>query len=167
MEDQPNVPSKITLPVRLLSIARSQIGFSEEPKGSNWGKNIQKYLASVDIDFPASWCMAFVYWCVDAACKEAGVKNPLVKTAGVLDQWHRVDEKYKFTHPQPNCINIGIMDFGKGHGHTFFIEKFDAVKLQTIEGNSNDDGSREGYEVCRKPGGRNIGACIGFICIPA
>ena len=37
---------------RLLSIARSQVGNQEMPKGSNWGKHVQKYLASVGITFP-------------------------------------------------------------------------------------------------------------------
>jgi hypothetical protein len=156
--------TNITLTQRVLSIARSQIGNAEIPHGSNWGKHVQKYLASVGIDFPAPWCMSFVYWCVKEACKEAGVVNPLIKTGGVMRQYNEVNRKLVFTtDPKPG--DIGILDFGKGLGHTFFVEKVEGDIVYTIEGNSNEDGSREGYEVCRKPGGRKIKSCKAFIRI--
>ena len=50
-----------------LEIAITQIGNKEVPKGSNWGHPVQDYLARVGVDFPASWCMAFVYWSFDEA----------------------------------------------------------------------------------------------------
>ena len=43
-----------------------------------------------------------------------------------------------------------IMDFGGGLGHTGIIEAIIDGQLHTIEGNTNDTGSREGYEVCRR-----------------
>lgn len=154
----------ITLQQRILNVAQSQLGNQEIPKGSNWGEHVQKYLLSVGIDFAASWCMAFVYWCVNEACKEAGVANPLIKTGGVLRQWNEINKKFRVTGaPQPG--DIAIMDFGKGLGHTFLVTKVEGDRVFTIEGNSNDDGSREGYEVCKKPGGRLISSCKGFIRI--
>jgi hypothetical protein len=42
------------------------------------------------------------------------------------------------------------MDYGKGLGHTGIVEKFDDNFIYTIEGNTNDTGSREGIMVCRK-----------------
>jgi hypothetical protein len=125
----------------LLDIAFSQLGVQEEPKGSNWGKDVKKYLNSVGINFPASWCMAFVYWCH----KEAGL--PAIKTGGVLAAWNK-GKQYRVTEPQPG--DVFIMDYGKGLGHTGIIERVDGEILHTIEGNTNDTGSREGYEVCRK-----------------
>ena len=59
--------------------AITQIGKSENPLGSNWGVPVKDYLKSVGIDFPASWCMAFVYWCFE---QNANGKNPLIKTGG-------------------------------------------------------------------------------------
>ena len=150
-----------TLKSTALQIASSQLGAAENPKGSNWGPAVQKYLASVGINFPASWCMAFVYWCTDQAAKEMGVANPLFKTGGVLMQWQKVPAIMKHKAPQPG--DIFIMDFGGGKGHTGFVTGVTGDRIQTIEGNSNDEGSREGYEVCRKPGGRKIGSCVGFI----
>lgn len=138
-----------------VQIAITQIGNQEIPKNSNWGVHVQKYLKSVGITFPASWCMAFVYWC----CKEANPSTILFKTGGVLKQWQKVDAKYKHTIPQAG--DIFIMDFGGGLGHTGIIESVENDNIHTIEGNSNDEGSREGYEVCRRV--RKVGTCKGFI----
>jgi hypothetical protein len=131
-----------------LVIARSQVGQEENPRGSNWGLPVQAYLASVDIRFPASWCMAFVYWCFDKAAKQRGVVNPLFKTGGVLLQWEKRRMMAKTDEPVEGAIFI--MDFGKGLGHTGIVDHVDGEFIYTIEGNSNDEGSREGYEVCRR-----------------
>lgn len=152
---------ELSLALTALDIAKTQIGLEEIPRGSNWGINIKKYLASVGIDFPASWCMGFVYWCLNEAAKKKGVKNPLIKTGGVLNQWQNIPVSYKVKTPQPG--DIFIMDFGQGHGHTGYVEKVDGNRIETVEGNSNADGSREGYEVCRKPHGRPISSIHGFI----
>lgn len=141
--------------MKLIDVAISQLGKEEIPKGSNWGVDVKKYLNSVGINFPASWCMAFVYWCA----RETGGPNPLIKTGGVLKQWQKVDKTLKFKTPQPH--DIFIMDFGGGLGHTGIVESVDGEKIKTIEGNTNDTGSREGFEVCRRT--RKISSCIGFI----
>ena len=92
--------------------------------------------------------MAFVYWSVKEAAKQLNTTSPLIKTAGVLRQWNEVNSKMKFTkNPKPG--DIFIMDYGKGQGHTgFVVEVLSNGNLKTIEGNTNDEGSREGYEVC-------------------
>jgi len=151
---------------KVLEIAQSQLGLQEIPKGSNWGPHVQKYLKSVGIDFPASWCMAFVYWCVNEACKQEVKANPLIKTGGVLRQWNEITPAFKVKGLKPQPGDIFIMDFGKGMGHTGFVTKVFETRIETIEGNSNDDGSREGYEVCSKPNGRLISSIKGFIRLP-
>lgn len=167
---------------KLLGIAISQIGKEENPRGSNWGKTgdpVPEYLRSVGITFPASWCMAFVYWCACEALKvlvKAGIAkwipnmqsyNPLVRTGGVLNQWKLIHSEFKVPageDPQPG--DIGIMDHGHGLGHTFVVESFDKASNQvhTVEGNTNDEGVREGYEVCRRVR-KNQKPIIGYIRI--
>lgn len=132
----------------IVNIAASQLGCAEDPRGSNWGKHIKKYLGSVGISFPAAWCMAFVYWCVDEACRQQGLKNPLYKTGGVMEQWNHTLLSTRSLVPQAG--DVFIMDFGKGLGHTGIVEKVEGIWIYTIEGNTNDDGSREGYEVARR-----------------
>lgn len=127
-----------------LNIAIAQLGKEEVPRGSNWGEPVKTYLKSVGITFPASWCMAFVYWCY----KQADANAPLVKTGGVLAHWNKAKPEYRQKEPQPG--DIFIVDYGKGLGHTGIVERIEGDILHTIEGNTNDTGSREGYEVCRR-----------------
>jgi hypothetical protein len=157
----PDVQQPImTLSERALNVAVYQLGNAEVPHGSNWGPAVEKYLKSVGITFPAFWCMAFVYWCVNEACKEMDLNNPLKKTAGVMAQW--VGSKH-LRVDKPMKGDIFIMDFGGGKGHTGFVTNVVGDRINTVEGNSNDEGSREGFEVCRKPGGRAISSCKGFL----
>src|SRR5690606_29533417 len=128
-------------------------------RGSNAGEAVEKYLRSVGLGKGYAWCMAFAYYCYKEASKKLGVNNPLYKTAGVLMQWHK-SIPFRSSVPQPGCLFI--MDHGGGKGHTGFVEKvLPGGKIQTIEGNTNDDGSREGYEVCRRV--RNISSVKGFL----
>lgn len=130
--------------LKALGVAKTQLGQKENPLGSNWGIPVKNYLASVGINFPAAWCMAFVYWCFD----QAGT-NPMVKSGGVLHVWNKTDKRYKFVKdPRPG--DVFILDYGRGLGHTGFVEKVDPTFIYTIEGNTNDSGSREGIEVTRK-----------------
>lgn len=137
-----------------LKIAQSQNGVQEIPRNSNAGPAVESYLKSVGLGKGYAWCMAFVYWSVKEASKQLDLTSPLVKTAGVLRQWNEVDPKMKVTE-NPKTGDIFIMDYGKGQGHTgFVVEVLKNGNLKTIEGNTNDEGSREGYEVCyrtRKP----------------
>lgn len=130
-----------------LKIAQSQLGVQELPKNSNAGPAVESYLKSVGLGKGYSWCMAFVYWSVKEASKQLQTNSPLIKTGGVLRQWNEITPALKITkYPKPG--DIFIMDFGKGQGHTGFVVEVHADgSLKTIEGNTNDEGSREGYEV--------------------
>ena len=144
-----------------LQSAQSQIGVTEIPKGSNAGPELEIYLRSVGLGKGFAWCMAFVYWNVLQASTKLKLQNPLKKTAGVMVQWNSQLPKAKVKTPQAG--DIFIMDFGKGVGHTGFVEKVEGLLIHTIEGNTNDDGSREGYEVCYRT--RKPSAIKGFIRI--
>ena len=131
-----------------LKVAVTQLGVKEKPLGSNGGKEVDMYLKSVGLGTGYSWCMAFIYWCFSEAARVNGDIAPLVKTGGVLAAWNKADKKYRVIG-EPQSGDIGIMSFGNGNGHTFIVEKVAAGVLQTIEGNSNNDGSRNGVEVVR------------------
>lgn len=130
-----------------IKIAEGELGKTEIPLGSNWGTHVRKYLASVGINFPASWCMAYVCWCLDEAYKLNGLENPFVKSGGVLRFW-QFNKDYRVKDPEPG--DIFIMDFGRGLGHTGIVLRVDPTFIYTIEGNTNDSGSREGIEVARR-----------------
>ena len=155
-----------TLAAAALRVALSQVGVQEEPRGSNAGPKVTMYLRSVGIGPGYAWCMAFVYWCVQQACEEQGIeKVPLLRTGGVLWQWgntpapRRLVSRSKAVKPG----DIFIMDYGKGRGHTGFVVKVEGSIIHTVEGNTNNDGSREGYAVCEHQ--RSITAIKGFITL--
>ena len=142
-----------------LQFAQSQIGVQEVPKNSNAGPAVEKYLKSVGLGKGYAWCMAFVYWSVKSASTQLNVLNPLSKTGGVLDMYNK-EKDLRVTTPQSG--DIFIMDFGNGAGHAGIVEKVLLNgKIQTIEGNTNDEGSREGYEVCRRT--RSLTIFKGFL----
>jgi hypothetical protein len=144
----------MTLQEKALEIAIAQIGVQEDPGHKNTGKQVEKYLARVGLGPGYSWCMAFDYWCFDEAAQKMGRKNPLFKTGGVLEQWRQRKGEFRVVTPQPG--DIFIMDMGKGQGHTGIVEKVNEEgTVDTVEGNTNDVGSREGYEVCRRKRSRS------------
>ena len=138
--------------------AITQIGVEEVPKASNKGTDVEKYLKSVGLGGGYSWCMAFAYWNVQQASVKLGIKNPLSKTAGVMAQWNNSPSLRSIV---PQSGYLFIIDEGKGLGHTGLVEYVVGDTIHTIEGNTNDDGSREGYEVCRRV--RKISSCKGFL----
>jgi len=144
---------------KALEIAATQIGVEEAPGHNNSGVKVNEYLKSVGLGPGYSWCMAVVYWCFKEAAKALAVINPLVKTGGVLRQWN--ESKLKYGHASPMPGDVFIMDYGKGLGHCGFVESVEGEWLHTIEGNTNDEGSREGYEMCRRK--RHVSKIKGFL----
>lgn len=137
-----------------LQVAVSQLGVCEEPKGSNSGKMVGQYLAAVGLKPGQPWCMAFVYWCFLQVSTKA---NPVPKTGGVLDCWNRTPTNRKLfareIAARPELIEPGdqiILRHSAGTGHTGIVERVEGNMVHTIEGNTNQDGSREGFEVERK-----------------
>jgi ethanolamine utilization microcompartment shell protein EutS len=132
-----------------LFVAQTQIHVFELPH--NRGPAVARYLKSVGLGEGYPWCAAFVYWCVDVAARRLNLPNPLVKTAGVLEQWNHTTLRKlppRATNIEPG--DLFVMDFGAGRGHMGFVEQFSGTLLTTIEGNSNEGGSREGVEVVRR-----------------
>jgi CHAP domain len=128
----------------------------EEPRGSNSGRQVNAYLASVGLGPGFSWCQAFVYWCYREAAKITGGENPAIRTASVADCWNKTPPQFKTTKTDAlknrQTVTPGsqvIFLYGRGLGHTGLVEHVDEAGIHTIEGNSNTDGSREGYEVVR------------------
>lgn len=146
------------LPSRTLAAARGEIGKREQPPYSNRGPDVEKYLKSVGLNGGYAWCAAFVHWCVGRAAEAEGIANPLPRTGGVLRMWNEAPGKglqrlsAAEARADPSLVTPGsifVMDYGKGLGHTGFVEKVADGRLVTIEGNTNDAGSRTGGSVMR------------------
>ncbi len=139
----------------VLKEAVSQIGVMENPPGSNKGPEVNQYLASVGLQPGLYWCAAFVYWSFNEASKKLNRSNPLVKTGHVMSHWNKTAEKKILTVDaanNPSLIKPGhifILNTGGSSGHTGLVEKTEGGFIHTIEGNSNNSGSRNGIGVFR------------------
>jgi hypothetical protein len=155
-------------------VAASQVGVREQPEGSNRGPEVDKYAQSVGLN-PADanpWCAAFVYFCFNQAAQELSKPNPVIKTGLVLEHWKlagkqgvpRLLQEDAVANPalvQPG--QIFILATGGGHGHTGLVEQVQGGKLVTIEGNTNEGGSREGIGVFRRASRKLAEINRGFI----
>ena len=136
-----------------IKIAHSQIAVMEEPPGSNRGKKVEAYQASVGINPGDFWCAAFVYWCFQKAADSLGRKNPVLKTGNCMAHWKNTPGKKILGADavnKPSLIKPGhifIINTGGLHGHTGLIEKVDGGFIHTIEGTTNPSGSSNGIGV--------------------
>jgi hypothetical protein len=153
-----------------LQIAQGQVGQAERPRGSNSGPMVDQYLRATGLKPGYPWCQAFVYWCYQQAATTLGISNPVVQTAGVQVCWNLSHARRKLhlhsaiRHPQ--LVRPGsqfIMLFAGGLGHTGIVEAVEGQVLHTIEGNSNNTGSREGFAVVRQQRPLSQKALKGFL----
>ena len=160
----------------VLAIGRQQIGVLEHPPGSNRGPEVDGYISSVGLNPTRgsyAWCVGFTYFCFQAAANNLGCGNPHVRTAGVLDHWNRAKDSAgarRITHAaatnDPSLVQPGqlfVMDYGGGKGHTGLVLEVANGRITTVEGNTNDGGSREGIGVFRREARKIVGINKGFI----
>lgn len=143
---------------RALDIAASQVGVREV--GRNRGPRVEEYLASVGLPPGNSWCAAFVHWCFQRAADELMLPPPLPKTGGVHKLWRRIDVGFKV--PRPTVGSLFFHDSGGGLGHVGFVAGVRGDEIDTIEGNTDDGGSREGDGVMRRVRRRHY-VNLGFV----
>lgn len=175
-----SVPSETKAPSRLtkavIEFAVTQIGILENPLGSNRGPEVDQYLRAVGLNpagnsFP--WCVAFTHFCYLKAAEKVRIDNPHIKTAGVLKHWNVAKTTpgvSRITRAEavadPGLVKPGslfIIDFGGGFGHSGLVVETANGRLVTIEGNTNDGGSREGIGVFQRDSRKINAINKGFI----
>lgn len=120
----------------------SQVGV-REATGKNDGKDVEKYLHSVGLPKGNAWCAAFVKWCFD----QAGVKTTITAWSPTAHNRANIvmSQGVERKQPQPSDVFCIYFPNLKRIGHTGFIDKkFGHNSYQTVEGNTNNAGSREG-----------------------
>ncbi|WP_018274665.1 CHAP domain-containing protein [Teredinibacter turnerae] len=145
----------------MAGIAAKYLGVKET--GDNLAGNSKELLAIFKADNLAPggrtdgypWCAAFVSFCVQALQKQSayfGALNP-PREASVslfLNQWAKnagcsiYNNKNKNFEARKGDIVVFVFS------HIGIVESVNGSTLQTIEGNTNDSGSREGNIVARK-----------------
>lgn len=174
----PHVPppqSLSSLAAAVLDVAADEVGVHEQPLGSNRGPKVDQYIRTTGLDptqdsYP--WCMCFVYWCFTQAAQQAGVQNLVPKNGSVHGAWERSQAKPGVVvvpalaaRRDPAQIKPGMVffiDTGNSHGHVGIVAANVNSFLETIEGNTNDNGSREGIGVFRRTRRRIGDISLGF-----
>jgi hypothetical protein len=124
-----------------------------EEGGDNEGQLVRIFLKKVGLGEGYPWCAAFVsfvgWWgCYDRATGKS--TWPLKLTAGCKDMG--ADGKTKgilVSDPKPGDVFLIHYPSKKRFAHTgFLVAKTKDGSWTTIEGNTNTDGSRNGWKVC-------------------
>jgi len=138
----------------LASIAESQIGTQEDARHQNEGSAILKYQQATNLDGQGwPWCAAFVSWCVQQweNADNLFLPKPRIASAFGLIDWARENKFLVFSafnsafDAQRNDIVVYAFS------HCGIVSSAARDLFQAIEGNSNTDGSRDGFEVARRP----------------
>lgn len=128
----------------------SQIGTYEQT-GKNDGPKVEMYLKTVNLPKGYAWCAAFVKWNL----LQAGVISATRINAMALSCHNAkniVFEKRTF-YQSPKVGDVFTLYYAKLKriGHTgFFDKQINESIFQSVEGNTNAAGSREGDGVYRK-----------------
>ncbi len=134
---------------RVAEIYRSQIGV-RELTGNNDGRQVEMFLESCKLAKGNPWCAALVTW----TFKTAGIKAVV---SGYSPDWFpagkTIYKKGSAGNSVPGTADVfGIWFSNKGRiAHVGFIDEWKSGSYTvTVEGNTNEAGSREGDGVYRK-----------------
>lgn len=137
-----NTPGPIAL--RAVTDAEANVGVSEDPPGSNFGRYVSIYLASCGIHEAAPWCAAFVsYRLIQAAIEEhttwmhhIGAYVPdWVNWAKANNLWIEIGSGNQVERGDLICYFDPLR--GECH-HIGFMRGFNDPTLLTVEGNTGN-----------------------------
>lgn len=144
---QPVLDKEFSLRNRVEHTYLSQIGVKEV--GLNTGTQVDLYLATTNLGPGYAWCAAFVAW----VYTENGVPNPKSAWSPAWFPQSKVvwqSNGLKIRLPLPGDV-FGIYKANKGRiAHVGFVHRYSETITITVEGNTNDSGSREGDGVYLK-----------------
>ena len=143
---------------RLVELAKKEVGV-EEIGGTNCGPRVNEYKAAtwLPADQAWPWCAAFIDWLVMRAMEEESgrkftFERPRTAGAWDLENWSMKQDGSTWTklNPQASDIVAGdIVIFTFSHVG-LAIDSPAKGLVQTVEGNSNAQGSREGGGVWKQ-----------------
>lgn len=171
----------------LVDIALKEVGVREVPINSNRGARVedfQKYVGAWLVG--SAWCAAFVAWCFGQAYPGA---NPAGKqSAAIMGFWTRNKDRGDFVRFLASDVKSGKYKIEPGDlfvlcsdpakvpgvqsgvikGHTGHVGICDGVMLNatkfgTVEGNTNEAGSREGGGVYHRSRSLDEAKLVGFV----
>ena len=141
----------------MVRVSFTQVGVFEKPINSNKGPEVEGfYQRSTALNGTGwAWCAAFMCYLFKTAASKKGIQYSfkLPKTAGAYDfkNWAQANSKYiEILNPPFNKILPGdIIIFNFSH-IGLSVGEINGGKINTVEGNTDDSGSREGGGVYKK-----------------
>ena len=140
------------------SIYTAELGVRERT-GNNDGAQVEDYLRYVELRKGNPWCAAFVCWVFG----KAGIANPrsgwspnLFPAKNIIWQRSQSAALRTGTAERRTCVPARGDVFGiwfpdkRRIAHVGFVDQWDDSWVVTVEGNTNEAGSREGDGVYRK-----------------
>jgi hypothetical protein len=140
-----------------------------EVGGENCGPWVRLYMNGVDgSDFP--WCAGFACFVLRQA--SAGKPLPFVPSVSCDEIGNHAKDRGLFREGGPGFdtskLRTGSLFLVRrqqgGWHHTGFVVGVASGAVTTIEGNTNDSGSREGFEVCKRV---RATTALDFVLLPA
>jgi peptidoglycan hydrolase-like protein with peptidoglycan-binding domain len=130
----------------------------EEVGGENRGPWVRLYTEGREGE-DSPWCAGFATFILEQACLAGGVAMPVPKTLA-CDEMRRCAGDRFLPQPKPSQrrrITPGSFFLRPNppgvkprYAHTGIVVQADADTFKSIEGNTNDEGSDEGFEVCAR-----------------
>jgi hypothetical protein len=160
----------------LIEEARRWVGTVESPRGSNRGLAVDffNYQTALGVltdgwkPYPsgiqgAPWCAAFVSTIGRLALGRAWPVDQTLSVARMV-RWaeaKRVFDRYPDRSPEVGDLFVLYYEQYRRWAHVGIVAATDGGTIRTIEGNTGDDGTREGYGVLART--RTLTAAFGRI----
>ena len=130
----------------LVKIAEGEVG-TMEGKKNNTGVDLEKYKEATWLEPGAwAWCAAFVCWCYKEALAQhpvGGVSRPQTAAAWGFEKWAEKQSGVTLIKPATTIKKGDIVMFTFSHIGIAIADESNG-SVQTVEGNTNVKGQRDG-----------------------
>lgn len=154
----PIAPGRRSLGALVVAYARQHLRSApREVGGQNAGPWVRLYMDGCEgKDWP--WCAGFACFVVKQACDARGDPHPVRFSVSCDSLAASARERGRFLSEKERAETGGLKPGAlflnrrtpTDWVHTGIVIGVGPDTIETIEGNTNDEGSREGYEVCRR-----------------
>ena len=135
---------------KLLSVARSQLGITESPAGSNRVKYNEEYYGRPVSGRSYPWCVVFQWWCFRAAgASRLFYGGGQTASCTALYSYHK-KRSQDVTDYRPGDLVFFNFSGGTATEHVGLCESYDGVYITTIDGNTGTGNEANGGAVMRR-----------------
>ena len=136
---------------QVLVIARAELGYTENPRGSNK----TKYGAWFGMN-GQPWCMMFVQWCFAQAGAADLLPNTTTASCGTMMRAAQAAGCWVTGDYRPGDVVIYDFPGGAATDHTGIVESVTASGVIAIEGNTGAGNDANGGQVQRRPRSNDV-----------